>query len=59
MERYISVFDNFCSVDINEYVLVIDMLFLGIDDWWLVVDNEIYVDLNNMYVYFDNVGYVE
>lgn len=59
MERYISVFDNFCSVDINEYVLVIDMLFLGIDDWWLVVDKEIYVDLNNMYVYFDNVGYVE
>lgn len=59
MERYISVFDNFCSVDINEYVLVIDMLFLGIDDWWLVVDKDIYVDLNNMYVYFDNVGYVE
>lgn len=59
MERYISVFDNFCSVDINEYVLVIDMLFLGIDDWLLVVDKDIYVDLNNMYVYFDNVGYVE
>lgn len=59
MERYISVFDNFCSVDIIEDVLVIDMLFLGIDDWWLVVDKDIYVDLNNMYVYFDNVGYVE
>lgn len=59
MERYVSLFDNYFSVEMDEYVLDIDVLFLGIDDWWLVVDKEINVDLNNMYVYFDNVGYVE
>lgn len=43
----------------DEYVPDTDVSSLGTDDRRSVVDKETYVDLNNMYVHFDNAGYVE
>lgn len=58
-ERYASSLDNYFSVEMDEYVPDTDVSSLGTDDRRSVVDKETYVDLNNMYVHFDNAGYVE
>lgn len=58
-ERYASSLDNYFSVEMDEYVPDTDVSSLGTDDRRSVVDKETNVDLNNIFVLFDNAGYVE
>lgn len=58
-ERYTCALENNFSVEMDEYAPATDVSSLSTDDRRSVVNKETYVDLNNMYMHFDNAAYVE